>query len=144
MKNITIHIPDMQSAHCQMRVNQAISAVDGAIVNEIKPGAAEVTLRDEAHHGAVLVAIKQAGYTVNEPEEKSESEHTLTFKTNINCGSCVAKVTPALDAADGICHWDVDTTNKDKILSVHAEGITADAVINAVKSAGFSIEEISH
>jgi hypothetical protein len=33
----------------------------------------------------------------------------LHFKTNINCGGCVAKVTPKLNETEGICHWSVDT-----------------------------------
>ena len=45
-----------------------------------------------------------------------------------------------LNDADGICHWDVDTTNKEKILSVHSEGITEEEVIQKVKEAGFKIE----
>lgn len=146
MKNITIQIPDMQSAHCQMRVNQAISAVEGAIISSLKAGVAEVSLHDEGRQDAVLSAIKKAGYTVEKPNPKLRdgNGHTLTFKTNINCGSCVAKVTPALDAAEGICHWGVDTTTKDKILSVHSEGITAAEVIEVVKRSGFSIAEIKH
>ena len=67
-------------------------------------------------------------------------DKTLKFKTNINCSGCVAKVTPFLNDADGICHWDVDTTNKDKILSVHTEGITEEEVIKKVQDAGFKIE----
>ena len=43
-----------------------------------------------------------------------KNNHDLRFKTNVNCGGCVASVKPHLDNADGICHWDVDTTNKDK------------------------------
>lgn len=66
----------------------------------------------------------------------------LKFKTNINCGGCVAKVTPFLNDADGICHWEVDTTNKDKILSVHSEGITEEEVIQKVQEAGFKIETL--
>ncbi len=65
---------------------------------------------------------------------------TLKFKTNINCGGCVAKVSPFLNDADGICHWDVDTANKDKILSVHSEGITELEVMQKVQEAGFKIE----
>ncbi|SEN12124.1 hypothetical protein SAMN05421856_1223, partial [Chryseobacterium taichungense] len=38
------------------------------------------------------------------------------FKTNINCGGCIASVKPHLDKAEGICHWEVDTANKDKVL----------------------------
>lgn len=62
------------------------------------------------------------------------------FKTNINCSGCVAAVKPHLDNADGVCHWDVDTTTKDKILSVHSEGITEEEVIQKVQEAGFKIE----
>jgi len=64
----------------------------------------------------------------------------LQFKTNINCGGCVAKVTPFLNEADGISHWEVETTNKDKILSVHSDGITKEEVIQKVQEAGFKIE----
>lgn len=65
---------------------------------------------------------------------------TLQFKTNINCGGCVAKVTPFLNEAEGICHWDIDTSNKEKILSVHSKGITEDEIIKKVQQAGFKIE----
>lgn len=65
------------------------------------------------------------------------------FKTNINCSSCVATVTPFLNEAEGICHWDVDTTNKEKILTVKSEGISKQEVIEAVQKAGFKIEPLS-
>ena len=67
----------------------------------------------------------------------------LKFKTNINCGGCVAKVTPALNNADGICHWSVDTNNADKTLTVHSDGIEAEDVIKTVQDAGFSIESLN-
>ena len=65
------------------------------------------------------------------------------FKTNINCSSCVATVTPFLNDAEGVCHWEVDTTNKDKVLTVKSEGITEQEVIEAVQKAGFKIESIT-
>jgi len=68
---------------------------------------------------------------------------TLKFKTNINCGGCVSKVSTALDAADGICHWDVDTTDKDKILMVHSSGISEQEVEQLVRNAGFKIEPVN-
>lgn len=64
----------------------------------------------------------------------------LQFKTNINCGGCVASVTPFLNEVEGISHWEVDTTNKDKILTVHSDGITKEEVIQKVQEAGFKIE----
>ena len=57
----------------------------------------------------------------------------LQFKTNINCGGCVASVKPHLDNADGICHWEVDTTNKDKVLTVKSTGITEEQVIETIQ-----------
>ena len=62
------------------------------------------------------------------------------FKTNINCSSCVATVTPFLNDAEGICHWEVDISNKNKVLTVKPEGITEQEIIEAVQKAGFKIE----
>jgi copper chaperone len=70
----------------------------------------------------------------------SADHQTFEFKTNINCDGCKAIVSKTLDHAEGVCHWDVDTRNKDKILSVHSNGITPEEVIRKVKDAGFSIE----
>jgi len=68
---------------------------------------------------------------------------TLLFKTNLKCGGCVSQVKPALDAAQGISHWEVDTTHTDKLLSVHSQGITTEEIIQIIKNAGFKIEFIS-
>ena len=62
------------------------------------------------------------------------------FKTSINCGGCVAKVTPLLDNAPGVDSWSVDTVNPDKILSVTVDGVDENVVIDIVKKAGFKIE----
>tara|TARA_Y100001935_G_scaffold183239_1_gene151857 strand:- start:83 stop:295 length:213 start_codon:yes stop_codon:yes gene_type:complete len=61
----------------------------------------------------------------------------LKFKTNLNCGGCVSKVQSDFDNADGVCHWDVDTDNRDKILTVSSKGITEDEVMKIVQSKGF-------
>lgn len=65
------------------------------------------------------------------------------FKTNINCGGCVASVKPYLDNAEGVCDWNVDTQNKDKILTVKADGITKEQVIETVQKAGFNAEMLN-
>ena len=71
-----------------------------------------------------------------------KNNQDLRFKTNINCGGCVASVKPYLDNADGICHWEVDTT-KDKVLTVKSQGITQEQVIETVQKAGFKIEPLN-
>lgn len=65
--------------------------------------------------------------------------NTLKFKTNINCGGCVRSVTPALNQVEGIESWKVDTDNPDKILTVKVHNHNKEAVMKAVKKAGFKI-----
>ncbi len=72
-----------------------------------------------------------------------ENIRVFKFKTNINCGGCIASVKPHLDKMEGISNWEVDTTNKDKILMVTPQGVTKEQVIEAVTKAGFKIEPIN-
>ncbi|GAB3909853.1 hypothetical protein GCM10028803_48330 [Larkinella knui] len=65
---------------------------------------------------------------------------TITFKTNIKCGGCVATVTPFLNKAVGENKWQVDTQNPDKLLTV--EGSTVDQVKEALKEAGYKAEPV--
>jgi copper chaperone len=65
----------------------------------------------------------------------------LEFKTNIMCGSCVAKVTPYLQKADSIEQWNVDTANKEKVLTVEGDNINEQQVVQAVQGAGYKIEK---
>ena len=71
------------------------------------------------------------------------NNQNLQFKTNINCGGCVASVKPHLDNADRVCHWEVDTTNEHKVLTVKSKGITEQEIIETVQKAGFKIEPLS-
>ncbi|WP_295841574.1 heavy-metal-associated domain-containing protein [uncultured Apibacter sp.] len=66
----------------------------------------------------------------------------LKFKTNIDCGGCVKAVTPFLSKVEGISSWNVDTSNPEKILTVDSDGASDEAIVNAVKKAGFTIEKI--
>ncbi|MCY1506129.1 hypothetical protein D9M68_403680 [compost metagenome] len=65
------------------------------------------------------------------------------FKTNINCSGCVAAVKPYLDRIEGICEWDVNTTESDKILTVKSAAVTEQQVMEAVQKAGFKIERLT-
>lgn len=67
---------------------------------------------------------------------------TLEFKTNINCGGCVAKVTPVLNKTEGIAEWNVDTANKSKVLTVTTDSLSAQEVIATVEKAGFKAQEL--
>lgn len=67
---------------------------------------------------------------------------TLQFKTNINCGGCIAKITPALNASTGIIKWEVDTNNPNKILSIETDQLSADEIKSIVEKEGFKAEKI--
>lgn len=67
----------------------------------------------------------------------------LRFTTNINCSGCVAAVKPFLDKAEGILQWEVDTSHKNKILTVRSSGMQHSDVIEAVRKAGFTIEPVT-
>lgn len=66
-----------------------------------------------------------------------------SFKTNINCGGCVAKVTPHLNDAKGIKEWKVDTANPNKVLTVQTENLKEEEVKSLVEKAGFKAEKFS-
>ena len=70
-------------------------------------------------------------------------QNRLQFKTNINCGGCVASVKPHLDKAEGIGEWSVDITDKDKILTVKSDGITQEQVLDIINKAGFKAEPLT-
>lgn len=67
---------------------------------------------------------------------------TYQFKTNIMCGSCLAKVTPHLDEASGIREWKVDTANPKKILTVQTENLDEKEVVAIVNKAGYKAETL--
>lgn len=135
----------MQSTHCQLRVKNVVSAINGVAANEIKPGVADLSLSDDTSQKSITDAIEQAGYQVAGIESKVFSDpKTFTFKTNINCGGCVSQVKPALDASKGIDEWNVDTSSSDKTLTVKTTGVSAGEIIETVTRAGFKIETLNN
>ena len=67
----------------------------------------------------------------------------MKLKTNIMCGSCIAKVTPVLNEEIGEGSWSVDTATPQKILTVTKENITEREMIAAVEKAGYKAEPLS-
>ncbi len=68
---------------------------------------------------------------------------TIELKTNIMCGSCVAKVTPALNETAGQGNWKVDTQNPKKVLTVTTDTLNEEEVVKAVAKAGYKAEKLS-
>lgn len=61
------------------------------------------------------------------------------FDTDLNCGACVAKVTPFLDELAEVESWHVDTTTPSKRLTVElADASQESMVVDAVRRSGFN------
>lgn len=65
---------------------------------------------------------------------------TLKFKTNVNCGGCIAKVTPHLNEVKGIVKWTVDTANPLRILTIETEDLSPEVIIETLKDAGYKAD----
>ena len=69
--------------------------------------------------------------------------NTLKFKTNIKCSGCVARVTPHLNALEGIAgNWQLDIFNPNKVLTIETERVPTAQIKEAVQKAGFTIEQV--
>lgn len=67
----------------------------------------------------------------------------LKFKTNVNCGGCIATITPHMNKVEGIVNWQVDTANPQKIMTVEADGLQPEVVVETLKKAGYKAEPIA-
>ncbi len=61
----------------------------------------------------------------------------LQFKTNIQCGNCLSKVSPKLNEQPGIQSWQVDLKDPDRTLTVDTDVLNAEDIQKAVLKAGF-------
>lgn len=65
-----------------------------------------------------------------------------TFKSNINCSSCINTVSPVLNQELDIESWQVDTEHADKLLTVEGD-IEAEKVVSILKNVGYTAELLS-
>jgi copper chaperone len=68
---------------------------------------------------------------------------TYVFRTNIQCGGCIEKLTPYLDANNAIKHWKVDTAHPQKILTVETDHLSSEIIEEIVRNAGYRAENLS-
>src|SRR3954462_740516 len=77
------------------------------------------------------------------PAAGDDIVQALRFRTDLNCGSCVAAVTPLLDGEGTIERWSVDTDSPEKTLTVEGDGISRHRVEGLVAQAGFRAVEVA-
>jgi copper chaperone len=67
---------------------------------------------------------------------------TLHFKTNINCTSCIAAISPELNFKDKIQDWSVDTTSPDKTLTINTNYTEAE-IKEILEKVGYKAEVLN-
>lgn len=65
----------------------------------------------------------------------------ISYKSNINCSGCVARVSPVLNDLRSIKTWEVNTEDPDKLLTIESEDEVTDEVKLALRKVGFKIEK---
>ncbi|MBL7837470.1 MAG: heavy-metal-associated domain-containing protein, partial [Bacteroidetes bacterium] len=70
------------------------------------------------------------------------AKKTYKFKTNINCSGCVENVKPFLNSLPEILQWEVETSNKDKVLTVETETLEPEKIEEAIQRSGYKIEPL--
>lgn len=68
--------------------------------------------------------------------------NVLVFRTNMVCAGCVQTVGHALVRFGNAIRWNADLEDCDKILRIETATVAAEAIIGAVRQAGFACEEV--
>jgi copper chaperone len=68
---------------------------------------------------------------------------TSEYKTSLKCGGCVERITPDMNALEGIVKWDVDLTKPVKILKVDSTEDKEAEIVRILKEKGYTCEKIS-
>lgn len=74
MKQVVISVPDMQSTHCQTRVNNAVKEIEGVQIQNVEAGKLTVSVTSDNTQGEVVNAIEKAGYTVSLEDDNNSSD----------------------------------------------------------------------
>lgn len=74
MKQLIISVPNMQSTHCQNRVNNAVKNIEGVHIHNMEPGSLTVSFNSKNQEDEVINAIEKAGYTVSTEENNTASD----------------------------------------------------------------------
>lgn len=86
--------------------------------------------------------LNKLNLSINSPIKQSNMSE-YTFKTTINCESCLANVSPTLNQESNIDKWEVNLQHKDRLLMVQTTKLTAEEVKQIVQKTGFKAELIN-
>jgi len=92
-----------------------------------------------------FIASIQKKIGKKETSQKKKSK-TLKFKTSLQCGGCISKVQPHLDAIGALESWDVKLNHADKVMKVKTDRDSAPEVerkvLEALEKEGYQGERV--
>ncbi|MBL7951292.1 MAG: cation transporter [Flavobacteriales bacterium] len=133
--NITLPLLNVNSAHCALRVEQALKATAGVTDAKVDLGTQRATISSETPAKAVrdaVAAVRLAGYDVS-----SERLHFNT--TGITCAGCARSAGNILDRLTGVLNTTIDQPTGTATVEVVKGTVTLEEMLSALKPAGYSL-----
>lgn len=82
MKKVEINIPNMQSAHCQARVKNALIEIEGVEIQKLEASKLTAYIASDETKEEVLKAIKNAGYSIETKDNDTSANCSTECCTN--------------------------------------------------------------
>ncbi|MBL7985266.1 MAG: cation transporter [Flavobacteriales bacterium] len=133
--NITLPLLNVNSTHCALRIQQALQATAGVTDAKVDLGTQRATISSETPAKTVreaVAAVRQAGYDVS-----TERLHFNT--TGITCAGCAKSAGIILDRIPGVLGAVIDQPNGTAEVEVVREMVSLDAMLAALKPAGYAL-----
>jgi copper chaperone CopZ len=133
--NISLPLIDVNSAHCALRVENAIKTVPALAESNVDLERHIANLSSTATAQNVrdaVTAIREAGYNV--------ATDTRTFDTTgISCGGCVNSVTKILNGLPGVLALSVDVSGRTATVEVVHGSVPYEELTTALKPTGYRL-----
>ena len=135
----TLVVDGMTCAHCQKRVEDALTAIPGVVsaTVDLSTNTAIVESKQNIPASEFNRVITDAGYILISPKEEKKMEQVLKIE-GMMCGHCQKHVEEALSAIDGVTSVTVDLEGKKATVTTNKE-ISTDQFSKVIADAGYEL-----
>jgi copper chaperone len=67
---------------------------------------------------------------------------SMRFKTSLKCNGCVERITPGMNALEGVVSWEVDLKMPPGVLKVESADDIGSKIISVLAEKGYSCKKI--
>ena len=146
-----ITVADMTCEHCEKRVHDLVSEVEGVGSVEVDLAGGQVTVTGGVEQD-VVAAIREGGYQASSLEvdtgvveqvvdvaDRQGLDIFTVHVADMSCSSCVHAVEQAALSTDGVVKAEVDLLAKNVVV----EGGKPDTVVTSIRDRGYQAEAVS-